>query len=258
MIILRIGKERLQVPSRWEEITLGKAIEISQVAIPAGLEKFLLDEHYTPTAEEVYKTFPIYYGTIFQLLTGASDDLMRHTSPTDRTLLWDEYIGRIAISLWLGTPLFDKGVVKELKGFVHNRHMYTMPEVLTIYGQKVPFAELSTMEFAELSDLYVAAMKFRDEGWQHVPYLIAVTVREDGQPYDEKRALQMAESFEDLPMSVVWGFFQSWVATSIGYLEYTANSIAEEVRKERQKGLPHWFTNSLLRKWRGIIRKLRK
>lgn len=223
---IRIAKKIYNVKTSWEHITLSDAIEIARLRIPEGLRRMLLGEEVEAKPEEFGREWPEYYGKVIAILSDIPGEIIDRISPVERAALWEAHIAVIVGSIVLGYDLKNekREYLRELK---IDDKVYKMPGMRKIGSVEVPFYDVKVRQFGEIADLYVAACKVEDGGWEHVPLLIAVTVREEGKEYNEEVALELAKKCKELPMRVVWDFFHYWQGAFLGSLHYILTSIAE-------------------------------
>ena len=259
MITVRIGKSRYKIKNKWSELTLGECIAITGITIPDKLVEYYIGDggnevHLEITTEDIHKRWPEYFGRVLYLLSDIPYEVIDYIPPDERTAIWNTYIRDFVVSLWVGVPLVDKDCAVLSESFEFKGKRYYLPHSAKVLGRKIPFHDTNVTRFAEIADLYVATTKFRDGGWEHMPLLMAVSTRLEGEDYDEATAIERAKEFRDLPMPVVWGFFASWGALLTASLNYSLGYIRKALRRARWAARWNLFTSLPALVWKRLVK----
>ena len=223
-----------QACDEWNDLTLEKFIELSQIEVPEKLERLWIassmintdiekdrkaaEKEYKAanaaiTEKDIVKVFPIYYGKVIQLLTEIPEevvDLMHHATRVD---MFDQLLRGFALSLVYSAPVIimdgEAQIYEppEMKTFKLKGEEYQFPKSLRLYGDLIPMADEEVAPFAEAADIDLAIRELRRDGVQRFPLFMAIYCRKEGEAYEEKIALQRAELFKQASMEVVWSLF---------------------------------------------------
>jgi len=249
MIVVSINDNRYKIPQTWSEITLSQGIAVHNLfpVIPGRLKDIYLaaNERKTDevvklqeetTTEEALKVFPAWYGDVICAVSDIPQDVMDNTDTFERTKLYMDYCEWIVLGLMFLPVDFEP---KGIKDFEHRSEIYKLPEEGRKPGGKLPGAFLGFAQFAQSSDMLVAATDLSTGSYDRMKEFIAILVYPEGDKYDEQKMLKMAESFEDLPMSVVWEVYffiiRSLVRSGSRILSYSREVM--EKRKSLLEGV---------------------
>jgi len=223
-----------QACSEWEDLTLEQFIKLSQIDVPAKLERLWIassqlhveDKKEKEKAQDEYKqaneaiterdyvkVFPEYYGKVIQELTEIPAKIVDLMHPDIRVDLFDNLLRGFVLSLVYSAPVIIKNneadlyEPKDIKSFKIDGEKYYFPKSLRLYGDVIPMADEEVAPFAEAADIDLAIRELRRDGVLRFPLFMGIYCRKEGEQYEEKIALQRAEIFKKVDMSIVWSLF---------------------------------------------------
>ena len=155
-----IHGKKYQVCSEWEDITLDKFIELSEIPIPEKLErawiasaglnvdgkkqkKAALVEYEAAnnafTEADLVKFFPAYYGKVFAVLSEVPKKVVTNIHSDLRASFFEDWHKGFALSLIYSSPVTIVGkrveqyVPQEVEKFKLEEEEYHFPESLKLY-----------------------------------------------------------------------------------------------------------------------------
>lgn len=234
MIGVKIRGKKYQACNEWEDITLEKFINLSQITIPEKLEKLWIASSMLNTkvekdkkhAEEEYdnaqkaitekdyiKVFPEYYGEVIEQLTDIPKSIINLMHYDIRADLFDQLLRGFVLSLVYSAPLIMKdgsAILYEpapIESFEMDGETFYFPKSLRLYGDVIPMADEDVAPFAEAADIDLAIRELRRDGVMRFPLFMGIYCRKEGELYSESVALSRAEKFKKVNMSIVWALF---------------------------------------------------
>lgn len=234
MIDVKIRGTKYQACSGWEDITLEKFINISQIAIPEKLENLWIASSMLNTkiekdkqhAQESYdnaqkaitekdylRVFPEYYGLVIEQLTDIPKSIIDMMHNDIRADMFDQLLRGFVLSLVYSAPLImESGTAilyepEPIESFEMDGEVFYFPKSLRLYGDVIPMADEDVAPFAEAADIDLAIRELRRDGVMRFPLFMGIYCRKEGEAYSEAVALSRAEKFKNVNMSVVWALF---------------------------------------------------
>ena len=265
MIGWKVRGKTYQACSEWEDITLGKFIELSNIEIPVKLEKLWIAStrlnvdgkkakkaanveyeaaNSNITERDLIKVFPDYYGKVLELLTDIPTDVINLLHGDVRTEMFDSTFRIFVLSLIYSHPVVIKDSEvemyspKEIDKFKIDNQEYHFPKSLKLYGDVIPMADEKMITFSEAADIDLAIRELRSDGVIRFPLFMGIYCRKNGEEYNEKIALERAEIFKKVDMSIVWALFfciEQLTATSQNYIRTSLSNLVQKIREQTQK-----------------------
>ena len=262
MIPWKIRGQVYQACSEWEDITLEKFIELSTIEIPAKLERLWIAStqlnvdgkkakkaanieyeaaNNDMVERDLIKIFPEYYGKILNLLTNIPPEVINELHGDVRTEMFDSTLRAFVLSLLYSHPIVIKKAdvemytPPEIDKFKLDGEEYHFPKSLKLYGDVIPMANEKMITFAEAADIDLAIRELRSDGVVRFPLFMGIYCRKEGDVYDEKIALERAETFKKASMSVVWSLFFCIEQLTVSLQSYIQKSLQSHVLKIREQ-----------------------
>ena len=94
--------------------------------------------------------------------------------------------------------------------------------------------------FAEAADIDLAIRELRNDGVIRFPIFMGIYCRKEGEDYKESIALERAELFKKLDMSIAWSLFfciVQLIATSQDYIQKYLRNHIQQIREQTQKAV---------------------
>lgn len=218
MIKITVGKKRYKGVYRWDELSLKKYIELSEIKRPDGFDAlFLVDSDNADkyievtgkvTDEQLNNTFPNYYRAVIGCLTNIPDEV---AIPVKEVNEWFEcYFKPFVLSLVYKTPViyyFGKVIgyyPPEIRRFRIGVNYYYLPESVLIMDQVIPLKREPIISYSEASDIF---RQINDGAINRLSLFMAIYCRKKNEDYTDDKALEREKLFESLPMSTVWAVF---------------------------------------------------
>lgn len=259
MLRIKYHNRPTYIKTKWKELTLheGKALLAIAKKLPGSIQelyrlKTLKEEGNAKREkqllkqikkEDEVKNLPLLYRQMIKIVSGLTDKELRHMWPGEIASLYYQYVMKFAVGLLVIPTYRAEGI----RSFKHKGERYYLPASAEILDQNIPGVELTALEFTEVADLQLAA----DYPLENAEKIIAILCRpqRDGkiEAYNEQRCMKRAQSFESLPMSVVWEVFFCSARWSHIFAQYTQISSLEkqlEAKKARRSptaGTPRWW-----------------
>ncbi len=248
MHILSIHDTEYKAIEDWPEMSTAKAIEVNQVVhdMPELLRKLYdhstkknpdqkeTDELYAEvTTEDRIKIFPVFYGEIMRVLTTIPGQVMEGILWDVRTQFYKQYCEHLVQGILFG----DYSSIKGIENFEWNEHTYWLPTSGHFLNtdQSVPMEHESTIVFTEVADLEIYSEQLKGGKYEVAPNIISILCRHKNEHYDEKRSLERAKEFLDLPMNIVWEvFFCIQQLSIISSQNILILKLRKEVRTQRK------------------------
>ncbi len=267
MITWRIRGQVYQACSEWKDLTLEKFIKLSQIDVPKKLERLLsasaqlsvdgkkekkaaLIEYEAATdsitQRDLVKVFPVFYGKVIQLLTDIPAKVVDLCHGDVRTEMFDGTLRPFILSLIYSQPVTanpdNNGVEMytppEIEKFDLDGTWYHFPKSLKLYDDIIPMADEKMISFTEAADIDLAIRELRNDGVIRFPTFMGIYCRKEGEEYNEKVALERAELFKKVDMSIVWALFfciDRLTATLQSYIQVFLKSRLQEMRALTQE-----------------------
>jgi len=261
VIEIEIKGKLYQVCNQWEDLTLKRFIELSEVPIPERLERLwiasanlngqgnkkLLEAEYEKAINEVshedlVKHFPAFYGKVIEVLSDIPAEIIDRIHGDLRTQLYDDHLSQFVLSLIYSAPVdkiggkIDVYEPEPINSFKVFGEEFFFPKSLRLYNDIIPMAEEKTITFAEAADIDIAMNGLRTEGIKRLPVFMGIYCRKEGEEYDEQAAIRRQEVFLNVTMNIVWALFfytvkltyvsQSFILT---YLKRVVEAVAPQI-----------------------------
>ncbi len=265
MIGWKVRGQVYQACSEWSDITLEKFIELSAIEIPKKLERLWMASAHLDvdgkkakqaanveyeaanadmTKRDLIKVFPEYYGKILELLTDIPPEVINEVHGDVRTEMFDSTLRAFVLSLIYSHPIVIKNTEvemytpPEIEKFKLDKEEYHFPKSIKLYGDVIPMADEKIITFAEAADIDLAIRELRSDGIIRFPLFMGIYCRKEGEVYDEKVALERAETFKKASMSVVWALFfciEQLTVNSQNFIRKSLKSHVQKIRDQMQK-----------------------
>lgn len=256
MITITIDDKEYNAPQDWDEITLGKFIDLCNIEIPEKLRNLWIasasddDEEWKKAdsvigTHENLKVFPAYFGKVMACLTDIPKKVINEVHAPLREQFFNTHLRYFIYSSFAKFPLHIVDGKLEMydpeykPSFILNGLTYYLPRQLKVYGDSVPLGLEKAITFAEASDIEVALRDMAEGAADRLPMFVAIYCRPEETEYSEAGTLEREKLFMELPMEEVWrvffciyrllGKFQNYIR------EYSRK--AEKVLPERLKSL---------------------
>jgi hypothetical protein len=224
MITLTIDEQQFHAPQDWDEITLGKFIELCKIPIPEKLRNLWIasasddDEAYEKADSvigvvETSKIFPDYFGKVLGCLTDIPQDIIDRVDGPLREQFFNAHLRHFIYSSFARYPVHIVNGKLEMydppykTSFVLNDVVYYLPRDLKVYGETIPLGRERAITFTEASDIEVALRNMAEGAAERLPMFIAIYCRPEETEYTEEGTLAREKLFLDLPMEEVWRVF---------------------------------------------------
>ena len=158
--------------------------------------------------------------------------------------MFDSTLRAFVLSLIYSHPIVIKDTEvemytpPEIEKFKLNKEEYHFPKSLKLYGDIIPMANEKIITFAEAADIDLAIRELRSDGVVRFPLFVGIYCRKEGEVYDEKVALERAETFKKASMSVVWALFfciEQHIVNSQSFIRKSLKSHVQKIRDQTQK-----------------------
>lgn len=239
MVTLKIGSERVTLPTKWSEVTIADMQRVYEACpLPDDVRKAWAGE--VEPAElpvEFYtKTLPGFEGDFMAALGGFDKRLIRTVLHTDRMYLFDKYFQKFALALYAGVIDYEP---KGEETYIVDDLALVAPLGRLVLNQRVPFYKTSVRQFSEIADIMTIIGKLQKDWILNAHTLIGVALREDGKDYNEEFALWLAERAKGWTMDKFWEVFFSWAIALACCPLYTQGvSVVEEKEEKEGKARP--------------------
>lgn len=206
-----IQDKTYNLKTKWDEITLEDADKLMRLDVPESLKELYeakTKEDYAElykglSSKELIKEHPAFYGEVLHILSDVPMDVINLVGYEDRIEFYTNYVEQIFVDVFYLTG--KSYFIKEIQSFTHKGNEYFLPETLKLFGRSIPMYKEKAMPFVEEADIMTSLSNL--DGADGIAQLCAVMCREKEEDYDELKAIERAELFKDLPMSVVWEVF---------------------------------------------------
>lgn len=268
MHVLSIGGTEYKAIETWEEMPLSTAIQVHQVIddMPSMLRELydhstkkdpdqkLTDELYAKiTDEDMIKLFPLFYGEIMCTLSTIPRSVMEGMMYDWRTSGYKKYCEGLVMGIMFG----DYSEIKNIKSFEWESDTYYLPTSGHFLGGNVDLTKVSdqdistdvpmqneqTIVFVEIADLEIYSERLKGGKYEVAANIVSIMCRPEGEEYNEKKSLERAEKFKELPMSIVWEVFfciqQLLTISSQNTQISQLRKVVDRQRKLRLQALKH-------------------
>ena len=192
----------------WDTLTISEAEQLTDIELPEKMEA-LYTAGTKEKFEEVQKTITVkdeiafgnYSGKVLKIMSDIPDELIKYMQYFERNDLYEYYCREKIISL-LGTPNHKP---EEIESFEFNGETFLLPKSLKVFDKYLPGHSEKSLTFVEGQGLFRAYVDTQEKG--NLRMLIAIYCRPEGEEYNEQKAIERAEQFGELPMSVAWEVF---------------------------------------------------
>ena len=225
-----LDAERIAIPYNIEALTIGQAQDIYKaIAEDEDYMAFLSGN----TKEDVWSDKLLEYARKAMRLIAVAGGF----DESAVTSLTDEEVIRFApnFEFQVLRPLFQLGMYEpsEFEGFDFEGVHYRMPLSITDgFGGVMPQADVTVEEWAESNDLRIASANT----FEHMPLIVAILCRPEGEVYNERVARERAEKFKQRPCTVALDVFfckLSRMSISLNLMgEHLERLKAEETKAE--------------------------
>ena len=246
MITLTIDEVEYHAPQAWDEMTLGKFIELCNIEIPEKLRNLWIASALDPPDDKAYneafdqigtkethKVFPAYFGKVMGCLTDLPQDVIDRTDGALREQFFNVHLRHFIYSSFARYPVHVVDGKLEMydppykTSFVLNDVVYYLPRDLKVYGESIPLGRERAITFTEASDIQVALQNMAEGAANRLPMFVAIYCRPEETEYSEAGTLEREKLFMDLSMEEVWRVFFAFT----GNLENT-RTLSESIQKE--------------------------
>jgi hypothetical protein len=214
MISLKIAHSTYTIPTRWDEITLSKAVLFHELCkkLPDPLKQKHDLYSSTKTEEKDFihwdseltdsdlKEIYAFYDRVLIFWTGIDQDTLNQTSNDSKTQAYMNYFELFVIGILNNGAGYDS---IGMDSFVFHEITYILPPPKMIGEFKEVCSYLTTVQFCEAADL-LTFMNDQANGLRLAAYFVAVLCLKEKEQYNEDEMHRRAELFKDLPMNVVW------------------------------------------------------
>jgi hypothetical protein len=197
----------------WSEITINKAEEL-KCYIDTECPKVLLDYYEALTKEgeptieldgkDRIKTLPTFYGGVLSILSNIPQEVVNKILWEQRTTIYKQYLEYFVIY-----SLYTDNTLKPYKDdhFTHNGTNYYLPKAEEALGTMIEAYDTTIVEFQQASDVQLAMQDVIGGNISGLKTMIAIYCRPKGEKYNEKKAIERANQFGELPMDLALGVF---------------------------------------------------
>ena len=251
MVGVTINGNEYSIFNEWEDITINKSIEIYKLisvmppklrelyecATQDDLDKVELDD------DDMIRRFPTFYGQVLEVCGDIPNDVIKHTSSSDRRITYKTYLESMVIGLmYLPQNLrpvtefeFNKiELVDDVWTKTDEIITYYLPKSKDVLGHEKIGAYMTALEFTESSDLEFFSKGLEGGKYEYSANIISVLARPLGEDYNEDISLGRAEFFKELKMDVCLGVFFSLItslSTSMSDMVISSLPQESELRK---------------------------
>lgn len=226
---LRVNGKPQQIVEHWGEFKLKDAVRLNRAIdkMPEKLKLFyaalvkkeskereteLSDIEETFTHTDRVKHFPKYYAEALTCVSDIPKKVMRYAPPSMRTTLYNKYASSFVLGLMY---LPADYVTTSIESFKFEGKIYLLPATKEKLGSKIPFADVTAIEFCEVADLEIEGKKVAGGKYEYAANIISILCRPKGEEYDEDTSLKQAEKFQELTMDIVFEVFFCIIKRSI-------------------------------------------
>ena len=256
MIAAKIGGAQYMIPSEWEDITIRQAVGVLEIPMPESLMRIYreaagrnendpawgdrMEKLYSEIPEEdIHKHLPEYRMKVLSVLCEIPEEVLRKTNTFSITSAYNIYM----MGFENGLHFLPTDYKPELiDGFTFEGIRYCFPKSRKMFSDLIPMFDATAIEFTESADLMIGLSKLQKD-FRKAALLIAILCRPDGERYDEATALNRADRFLGLPMSVVWDVFFSLITQSAILKAFTETCL-QAAAEERKKAAPVGIWNA--------------
>lgn len=274
MLVVEISGSEYCIDTTWEDLTLRKAIKVATLAkkmpekLAEAYTKLVETEKVKEAADAVRavdetltnrertKTLPRFYGDVLGACSNIPKKVLRTIPHEWRTGIYQQYQEPFVFGCHhypkdfqaLDIPhfFFDMGRVfdedgKEIKKqYKRQLVKFFLPENVKGLAHSIPMGNEQAVVWTESADLEHFSKELEAGNLTHAANICSIIARPMDttgkiEEYDEKKSLERAAHFLDLPMSIVWEVFFCFIARSI-MLEKRAH-ISLRVETSKVKGL---------------------
>jgi len=219
MLITEIEGKEYNIKTEWSEITIRDTKELIKNAPPQEYIDLITGEK--EVSDEFIKELPMFYLGCIKALSDIPESITKYFSHEIIFKFWAYIRDKVNI-IYLSQPDF-----KPVNSFTFKGKTYYMPEELTKNGIKYPFGNETLMTFVESADLLLAGKNLKEGKFENINLILGILAREKGEVYDEKRALEKAEMFNDLSLEVAWSVFFYLLQLWTSFVEDTPSYFQE-------------------------------
>ena len=186
-------KEKVQIPERWEEITLDHYADFIE-ATSKLQKKLQQEEKEDSNLFDIVQNYRPEFNAMFSAFTGIDSSLVNKIKADNIATIYMHIRG-----------FLDPPEAKEIKSFVFQDAEYMLPTQKTDYfGNVLKFGNSTFGEVVEAMQIQEMSQQFIDNNYLALPYQIAILCRLKGEEYDDQNTIERAKLFQKLPMSIVW------------------------------------------------------
>lgn len=193
----------------WDTLTIQEAEQLTDIELPekmkdlyaAGNEKNYNELLSKITVEDEI-SFGEYAGEVLKVMSDIPEELLKYMQYFDRNDLYEHYCRDKIVSLIGSVPNYEP---KKIESFEFSGETFVLPKSLKIFDKYLPNHSETTLTFVEGQGLFKAYAESKDKG--NLKMLIAVYCRPEGEEYNEQKAIERSEQFNELPMSIAWEVF---------------------------------------------------
>lgn len=249
MISLKIGGNKYRIPETWADITIAQAAGVMAIPMPEALrtlyrvivsrgeltekehEYKIQEANEQITPEQRYKEIPEYQLKVLSYLGNIPHEVLHKTSNISINTAYSMYLRHFVEGLHFYPVSYEPKVITS---FTFEGVEYMLPKGKRVFGQEVPMADTTALEFTESADLMIGLTKM-EKDFSKSANLLAIMCRPEGEMYDEETSLARAERFISLTMDKVWDVFFSLILPLIILNQYTQISSLQGIAEARHK-----------------------
>jgi hypothetical protein len=225
MIKITIGNKHYSGVYSWEDITLYKFSQLSDIPMPEAYKAYILaDGKYdhdkqetvnnylkvvtSMTDKQLKEEFPAYHRKVCKILSDVPDDLlsddlverlyMLYFKPFVFTLVYHCPVIHFAGKLIDYRP-------EDITSFKVKGERYYLPESVQIMDITVPLKNETISAYLDASDVF-REMELTSRV-KKLALFMAIYCRKKYEVYDERLTLERQDLFMTLPMSTIWAVF---------------------------------------------------
>lgn len=231
MIPVKIHNTTFYIKTNWSEYTIADVGRIESIKMPDRFKKLLQGEIQESDITEVefIKTFPTYFGEVLLECSDIPAEIMAFIPYQDRTQLYS-LVKSIIFDITLRTGVSH--TYTNPTHIEHNGYMYSLPEQKKVLDMVIPYSDVSTVEFAESSQLLVVCSSLKESLSKNAALLCSLMLRDRSKPYNEIECVDGAAKFADLSMDKFWDvFFSLDIAMKLSAI-YTMICLTAQARAE--------------------------
>lgn len=214
MLIVEIGRHEYHIRDTWADMTLSDAIALHDLfgEMPQSLKDIYLHsiagdgeqamaEAGKVTSEDLFTHWPAWQGKVIAAVSDIPVELLEKTNPDQCGSIYSIHIEPLVLGLFGGSPNYDP---RGIKFFEHGGARYYLPTDGYKIGGTLRGAHMTAAQFAQANDVVRMATDLSEGKYGMMANFISILCLPKGEVYDEQKSLSRAESFKDLPMTVVW------------------------------------------------------